>query len=65
MYESIIFNKAADNFLATLKFVPDWFVINKMIKKRYNALFSDDYVLFLIKILVMSQFSVMRWIFLV
>ena len=38
--------KSVDNFLPTLKFVPDWFFKSKMIKKRYNALFSDDDILF-------------------
>ena len=27
-------DKAVDIFLPTLKFVPDWFVISKMIKKN-------------------------------
>ena len=38
--------KSVDNFLPTLKFVPDWVFKSKMIKKRYNALFSDDDLLF-------------------
>ena len=37
---------AVDNFLPTLKFAPDWFVRRKMIKKLYNALFTDDKILF-------------------
>ena len=35
-----------DNLLSTLKFVSDWFVTSKMIKKLYNALFADDDILF-------------------
>ena len=35
-------NKAVDNFLQALKFIPDWFVEIKMIKKLHNALFTDD-----------------------
>ena len=37
-------DKAVDDFLPTLKFVPDSFVTNKMIKKFDNALFSDDHI---------------------
>ena len=35
-----------DDFLAALKFVPERFVTNKMIKKLNNALFADYDVLF-------------------
>ena len=31
-------NKAVDDCLAALKFVPDWFVASKMIKIRFTAL---------------------------
>ena len=31
-------DKAVDDCLATLKFVPDWFVTSKMIKKLFTAL---------------------------
>ena len=31
-------DKAIDDCLATLKFVPDWFVTSKMIKKLFTAL---------------------------
>ena len=34
-------DKVIDDFLLSSKFVPDWFLINKMVKKRYNALFED------------------------
>ena len=39
-------NKAADDFLPALKFVPDSFVISKMIEKLYAALYADDGLLF-------------------
>ena len=39
-------DKTVDDFLPTLKFVPDRFVINKMIEKLYNALFADDNIFF-------------------
>ena len=42
-----ICNKAVDNFLPTLKFVPDWFLRNKVNKEFYNALFWEDDILFL------------------
>ena len=35
-------NKAVDNCLAALKFVPDWFVTNKLIKKLSTALYADE-----------------------
>ena len=34
------------NLLSTLKFISDWFVTSKMIKKLYNTLFADDDILF-------------------
>ena len=42
-----ICDKAVDNFLPTLKFVPDWFLRNKVNKEFYNALFWEDDILFL------------------
>ena len=33
--------KAVDSCLSTLKFVPDWFVTDKMIKKLYETLFAN------------------------
>ena len=41
-----VFDKAAYNFLPTLKFVSYWFVKSKIIKKLYRALFTDDDILF-------------------
>ena len=58
-------DKVVDNFLPTLKSVPDRFVINKMIKKLYNVLFTDDNISFLMKILAMSHSQLMKWVFFV
>ena len=38
--------KAVQDFLPTLKFVFNWSVTNKVIKKLYSALFTDDDILF-------------------
>ena len=35
-------DKAADNFLPTLKFLPDWFITSKMTKQLFNASCVDD-----------------------
>ena len=35
-------DKAVDDFLPVLKFVPSWFVTSKMIKNLQNALFTDN-----------------------
>ena len=42
-----ISDKAVDDFLPAFKFVLDWFVTSKKIKKLHNALFADDDILFL------------------
>ena len=39
-------NKAVDDFLPALKFVPNWFVTSKMIKKVLTALYADDNILY-------------------
>ena len=33
---------AVDDFLAALKFVPDWFVTSKMIKTHFTAFYADE-----------------------
>ena len=38
-------DKAVDSCLTALKFVPDWFVGSKMIKKLFTALYVDENVL--------------------
>ena len=39
-------NKGVDDFLPALKFVPDWFVTGKIIKKLLTVLYADDNILF-------------------
>ena len=39
-------DKAVDDFLPNLKFVPDWFVTSKIIKKPDDDLFSNDDIIF-------------------
>ena len=39
-------DKAVNDFLPVLKFVPDWFVASKIIKKLHNAIFADDILIF-------------------
>ena len=39
-------DEAVNDSLATLKLVPDWFVINKMIKKLYTAFYADENILY-------------------
>ena len=41
-----IWNKAAVSCPLPLKFVPDWFLMGKMIEKHDSTVFSDDYVAF-------------------
>ena len=38
-------DKTGDSCLAALKFVPDWFVTSKMIKKPFNAFYVDENIL--------------------
>ena len=39
-------DEAVDDSLAALKLIPDWFVISKMIKKRFTALYADENTLY-------------------
>ena len=39
-------DEAVDDCLAALKFVPDWFVITKMIKILFTAFYADENVLY-------------------
>ena len=55
-------NKAADDSLAALKLIFDWFVTSKMIKEYFTALYVNGNTL--MKILVMSYFLVIKWLFL-
>ena len=38
-------DKAVDDCLAELKFVPDWFVTSEIIKKIFTALYPDENIL--------------------
>ena len=58
-------NKAVDDFLPALKFIPNWFVTSKMIKNFILLCTRAMVYSFLIKIPVMSHFVVMKWVFLV
>ena len=58
-------DEAVGDSLAVLKLIPDLFVTSKMIKKLYTVLSTDDGLLFLMKILVISHFVVMKLVFLV
>ena len=39
-------DETVDDSLAALKFIPDWFVTSKMIKKLFPALYVDDNILY-------------------
>ena len=39
-------DKAVDDCLPALKFVPDWFVTSKMIKKVFTALHADENIVY-------------------
>ena len=39
-------DKAVDSYLLAVKFVPDWFVLSKIIEKHDNAVFSDKNIVF-------------------
>ena len=41
-----MFDKTVDTCVQTLTFVPDWFVMSKIIDKLDNVVFSDDYIVF-------------------
>ena len=39
-------NEAADDYLAALKLIPDWFLTSIMLEKLDNALHANDYIFF-------------------
>ena len=39
-------DEAFDDYLAALKFIPDWFVTNKILEKFHDALLTNDDILF-------------------
>ena len=59
-----ICDKAVDNVLPTLRFVTGWFTISKVIENLYTVLFADDDIPIFMKILVISDFQVAKWLFL-
>ena len=58
-------NKAVQDFLPALKFVPDWFVTSKMIKNFLLLYIQIILYSILMNILVMPYFIVIKWVFLV
>ena len=58
-------DEAVDDSPAALKLITDWFITSKIIKKLYTALHADNGLVFFMKILIMSHFVVMKWVFLV
>ena len=58
-------NKAVDDFLTGLKFVPDWFATSKMIKKLVTALYADTNILYFNEDSDNAVFSCNKWVFLV
>ena len=58
-------DEAVDDSPAALKLITNWFVTSKIIKKLYTALHAENGLVFLIKVLIMSHFVVMKWVFLV
>ena len=41
-----ISDEAVDDSIATFKLIPDWFVTNKVIKKRFTALRADGNIIY-------------------
>ena len=58
-------DEAVDDCLAALKFISDCFVTSKMIKNFLLICTQMMVYSFLMKILVMLHFFVMKWVFLV
>ena len=58
-------DKAVDEFLPALKFVPDWFITNKMLEKLNDALFVNDDVIFINEDCDSVTFFLVNWVFLV
>ena len=43
---SIYDSRAADDSLAALKLIPDWFITSKMIKNLLTALYTDENIFY-------------------
>ena len=56
-------DEAVDDSLAAWKLIPSWFVTSKMIKKFILLCTQMLVYSFLMKILMMSHFIVMKWVF--
>ena len=59
-----ICDKAIDSFLPALKFVPDWFATSQTNKKFIMYYLQLMIYSFFMKILAMSYFLVVQWVFL-
>ena len=55
--------EAVDDSLAAWKIIPNIFITSKMIKKLFTAMSQKIIYSNLMKILVMSYFLVMKWLF--
>ena len=58
-------NKAAGYFFTNIKFVPDWFVTSKVIKKLDDPLFSNTNIIFINEGSSNVTFLVVKWVLLV
>ena len=58
-------DKAVDEFLPALKFVPDWFVTNKILEKLNDVLFVNDDIIFINEDCDNVTFFLVNWVFLV
>ena len=58
-------DKAVDDCLTALKFVHDWFVTSKTIKKLFTDLYTDENILYFKTIKVMPHLIIMKWVFLI
>ena len=56
-------DKAIGGSLAALKLIPNWFITQKMIRELFT--YEDENILYLMKILVISPFLVMKCLFLI
>ena len=56
-----MYHKAVDIFLTILKFVPDWFVTNKMLEKLGDVVFSKDDIVFVYENSDNVTFFSMTW----
>ena len=58
-------DKAVADCLTSFKFVPDWFVTSKMVKKLFTDLYANENIIYFKKILVMPHLIIMKWVFLI